>query len=274
MVLFPVIHSNGGRAQYANGVTFEHLTNATNLPCNAHIAFPWRTEPLAVYTLNLKKLTDAETAVIENFFLAQFGRYGQFAYIDPTGNLLQYSDDYAQAPWTKACLVGGSLADPAGGTAAKLLSGNGSGNSSLTQTVSIDPSVAGSVACFSVYLKAITAPGAFNVYLTDGTTTTNVACVLTLGTWTRVSVPWTFGASGLVTVGVGGNAKWTGANQIAMFGPMLCMTTGAAVYLRTPGFAALRPLCRFDQDVLDIAYRAPNQNDVTLKIVEFAPTAP
>jgi hypothetical protein len=271
VVLFPVIHSNGGRAQYPNAVTFEHLTNQVNLPCNSHIAFGWRAEPLARYTLNLKNLTDSEVSTLETFFASQNGRFGQFAYVDPTGNLLQYSDDYTQATWIKACTVGASVADPAGGTSATVLSGDGSGNSSLTQVVTIDPTVAGSVACFSVYLKAVTAAGAFNVYLTDGATTTNQACVLTLGKWTRVSVPWTFGTSGAVTVGLGGSSSWTGTNQIAVFGPMLCMTAGAAPYLRTPGFAALRIYCRFDQDALDIQYNGSNQTDVTVKIVEFVP---
>jgi hypothetical protein len=271
VLLFPVIHGNGGRAQYPNAVTFEHLTNQANLHCNAHIAYGWRTEPLARYTLNLKNLTDAEVSTLETFFASQNGRFGQFAYIDPTGNLLQYSDDYTQAPWTKACTVGASLADPAGGTAATVLSGDGSGNSSLTQVVTIDPTVTGSLACFSVYLKAVTAAGAFNVYLTDGTTTTNQACVLTLGSWTRVSVPWTFGTPGNVTVGVGGSSSWTGTNQIAVFGPMLSMTAGAAPYLRTPGFAALRIYCRFDQDALDIEYKDLGQTNVTVKIAEFTP---
>jgi hypothetical protein len=271
MDFFPVIHSNGGRAQYPNAVTFEHLTNQDNLPGNAHIAFGWRAEPLARYTLNLKNLADAEVSTLETFFESMHGRFGQFAYLDPTGNLLANSDDYTQATWTKACTVCASVADPAGGTAATVLAGDGSGNSSLTQVVTIDPSVAGSLACFSVFLQAVTAGGAFNVYLTDGTTTTNAACVLTVGSWTRVSVPWTFGTSGNVTVGVGGTSCWTGTNQIAVFGPMLSMTEGAAPYLRTPGFSALRFYCRFDQDALDIEYKGINQTDVTVKIVEFVP---
>jgi hypothetical protein len=273
VVLFPAINALGVRAQYPNGVTFEHLTNATNLAPGPRVAFAWRPEPLGRYTLKLTNLTDAEVATLEAFFISQQGRYGQFAFIDPTGNLLQYSEDFTQSCWTKACTVGAATADPFGGTAATVLAAN-SGNSSVQQAVVIDPEVSGSQACFSVYLMAVTAAGAFNIYATDGATTVNVPCSLTTTAWTRVSLPWTFGASGAVTVGIGGNSSWTGASQVAVYGPMLSMTPGAAPYLKTPGFAALRPFCRFDQDALEIQYKGPNQSDLTLKVAEIAVTVP
>jgi hypothetical protein len=272
MATFPVLNSDGTRSMYPNTVAFEHLTDVTNLSSGEHIAFPWRAEPLGRYTLKLTNLSDAEVTTVRSFFRSMCGRFGQFQYVDPTGNLVHWSEDYTQAAWTKACTVGASMADPAGGNGASVLTGDGSGNCNLTQLVTVDPSVVGSLACFSVYLKAITASGAFNIYMTDGTTTRNVACTLTTTAWTRVSVPWVFGVSGNVTVGVGGNSSWTGTTQIAMFGPMLSMTAGSASYLRTPGFAALRPYCRFDQDTLDVQYRDINQTDISVKIAEFTPT--
>jgi len=274
MALFPALNAPGVRAHYPNSVAFEHLTNVTNLPPGPRTAYSWRNEPLARFTLNLKGLTDAETATIENFFRSMKGRFGRFIYVDPTGNLLQNSEDFTQASWTTSCIVGAATADPAGGTAATILSGDGSGNASLSQAVSIDPAAVGSPACFSVYLKAITAAGAFNIFATDGATTINQSCNLSTTSWLRVVLPWTFGASGAVTIGIGGNLSWTGTNQIAVFGPMLSMTPAAAAYLRTPGFWALHRYCRFDQDAFDANSRGPNQSDVTLKIVEFAPAVP
>ena len=271
MAVFPAINSGGVRAHYPNEVSFEHLTSVTNLPAGPRAAYAWRSEPLGRYTLNLKGLTDAETATIEAFFVSMQGRFGSFIYVDPTGNLLNYSEDFTQAVWTKACTVGASTADPFGGTAATLLVGDSSGNSFVSEAVAIDPGVAGSLACFSVYLRAVSVAGPFNLTLTDGTTTVNQACTLQTGAWTRVSVPWTFGSSGGVTVKIGGGSTWTGTNQIAVFGPMLGMTPGAEPYVKTPGCSALRLYCRFDQDAFDVNYQGPNNNNITLKIVEYTP---
>jgi hypothetical protein len=267
VAVFPALR-DGVRAQYPNAVTFEHLTSQANLPSGVHIASAWRTEPLMRYTLNLTALTDAEVATLEGFFRARQGRFEQFTYIDPTANLLKYSEDFSQTEWTKACSVGAATDDPFGGTSATVLAGDGSGNSSLRQTVSLDAGVAGSPACFSVYLRAVTAAGSINVSVTDGTNTVTRACALSTTGWSRAVVPWTFGATGLATVSISGGG-WTGTSQIAVYGPMFCMTPGPAAYVATPAFYAVHPRCRFDQDEFVATYRGPNQTDVTLKIAEF-----
>jgi hypothetical protein len=274
-MIFPAINSNGIRAHYPNEVSFEHLTNATDLASGKRYSASWRNAPLSRFTLNFAGLIDNEVSVLRGFMANCHGRYATFQYVDPTGNLLQYSEDFTQAPWVKACtVVSAGLLDPFGGTTGSTLAGDGSGNSSISQVVFIDPGVAGSISCFSVYLQGIGSGMTIPVSATNGVDTVSKLVTIVPGVWKKVFLQLTFGTSGSITVGIGGSYAWTGTSYIGIFGPMFSLTKGDAPYLRTPEFYAVHPICRFDQDALDIQYQGPNQTDVTVKIAELSTTAP
>jgi len=63
-------------------------------------------------------LTDDEVGALQEFFAATEGTLNSFTFLDPTGNLLAWSDKLDNAAWAKDPFfsIAGGIADPAGGT--------------------------------------------------------------------------------------------------------------------------------------------------------------
>jgi len=62
-------------------------------------------------------LTDDEVAALQEFFAATEGTLNSFTFLDPTGNLLAWSDKLDNAAWAKDPFfsIAGGIADPAAG---------------------------------------------------------------------------------------------------------------------------------------------------------------
>jgi len=105
------------------------------------------------WQLEYAALSDAELGLLEQFFTAMEGSLNSFTFVDPSGNLLAWSEDFTNAVWQAAPMltVAGQIADPAGGAAAWSLSNSGSASQSLTQTLNAP---GGYVYCFSAYARA------------------------------------------------------------------------------------------------------------------------
>jgi hypothetical protein len=71
-----------------------------------------------VWDLSFTGLTDAEIAAFESLFQACEGRLRDFLFLDPLGNLLNWTEDLSKSVWQTGMQVVGGQEDPAGGTAA------------------------------------------------------------------------------------------------------------------------------------------------------------
>ena len=98
-------------------------------------------------------LTDGEVAALQEFFAATEGTLNSFAFLDPTGNLFDWSGQLDNAVWTKEPFlsIAGAIADPAGGTAAWRLTDSGAGAQKISQTLSAP---AGYLYCFSLFARS------------------------------------------------------------------------------------------------------------------------
>jgi len=105
------------------------------------------------WQLKYAGLSDAELAVLQQFFVAAEGSLNSFTFVDPTGNLLAWSGDLKNAVWDAAPLlsVAGPSADPAGGNGAWRVTNSGAGAQQLSQTLAAPGAY---VYCLSVYAKA------------------------------------------------------------------------------------------------------------------------
>ncbi len=104
------------------------------------------------WRLSYQDLSDSETAAIAGLFQSSRGGYGAFGFVDPTANLLAWSEDLTRPDWQAGSLtVTGSIADPLGGHGAWQLSNPAAGELQCTQTIGLQGSY---VACFSMWIRA------------------------------------------------------------------------------------------------------------------------
>ena len=98
-------------------------------------------------------LSDDEIGALEQFFTAAEGTLNGFTFLDPTANLLAWSEHLDEAVWQTGPLIAlaSGVADPVGGTNAWHISNSGGGPQSITQTLSAP---GGYVYCFSAYVRS------------------------------------------------------------------------------------------------------------------------
>jgi hypothetical protein len=95
------------------------------------------TFPAVEWTLAYQTLTDSERDALLALMENVEGRLGSFTFLDPTDNLLLWSEDLTQTAWTHNSLltVTAGVADPNGGTSANGLSNTGSGALPIEQII-------------------------------------------------------------------------------------------------------------------------------------------
>jgi len=105
------------------------------------------------WQLKYAALSDAELAALLQFCAAAEGTLNNFTFVDPTANLLAWSDDLSNAAWNAAPFLSstGANTDPAGGNNAWQLVNSGSAAQDLSQTL---PAPGGYIYCFSVYAQS------------------------------------------------------------------------------------------------------------------------
>jgi hypothetical protein len=102
------------------------------------------------WRLAYAELSDTEAGALQEFFLAAEGSLNDFVFVDPTANLLLWSDRLDIAAWA----AGPMLSVAATGGAWEVANA-GAGPQAITQTIEAPP---GFVYCFSLYAKSET-PG-------------------------------------------------------------------------------------------------------------------
>jgi hypothetical protein len=105
------------------------------------------------WQLTYAALSDAELAALMQFFAAAEGTLNNFIFVDPTANLLAWSNDLSNAVWNAAPFLSsiGAIADPDGGTNAWQVTNSGAAAQDLTQALTAP---GGYLFCFSVYAKS------------------------------------------------------------------------------------------------------------------------
>ena len=269
MPYFPQINSRGIMVQRPYSTTLEDWTTSEDQPSGPRFGYLRRSNPLGRWDLQYPSITDAETAVLETFFDSMQGKYGVFTFLDPGGNLVQYSDLFSDASWSKyTATVGSAAADPFGGNLAMSVTGTSS-NSMLATSVLPSGNASGFVICGSVWVKAPAAQTLSIGFIDSGfsvlgQSTWNLAA----GQWQRIYFGMTLASNAPISLLIGGLATW-GTQTLALFGAQVSPAPGPGGYQRSPGNNGLHATCRFDQDRFAVDYKnGPNSNAVKLKIFE------
>jgi hypothetical protein len=213
------------------------------------------------WELTHDNLTQSERDAVQQLFDASFGRWLSFLFLDPTGNLLAWSEDLTQSVWTADPLMSSASGspDPTGGTAGTQIT---NGAQAAQQIAQKQPIPASFQYCLSAWIRN-DAPVAVEFFGSNGTT--EVAKTFTAGNvWTRIAHSFQLGADGDgLTVGL----RIQPGFSTSLFGIQLEAQTGAGGYKKTRDRCGVYPVCRFDQDVLQWTATGLNQYGCKVKIV-------
>jgi len=218
------------------------------------------------WQLHYKGLSDSECASINQLFAATEGRLNTFTFLDPTDNLLMWSEDWTQSVWVTDPLLEISigLSDPEGGTGAVQLTNTGQAVQQAAQQVA---AASWFQYCFSIYLRS-DSPCMIQLLLScAGQQIVNPVAVGSA--WARFIVSGSLSSAqdGAFNVGV---ALPPGV-RVEVFGPQLEAQQAPGAYKRNTNQSGIYPETRFDDDSLSITAEAVNQSSCVVKLVTVLP---
>ena len=256
MIYFPQL-SSGATAQFPiqkRGVA----RTVVNQSCDGQqikLADPgWATTE---WHLSLEELSDQELAALEYLFQSCEGRLGTFLFLDPTDNLLAWSEQQDQAAWQKDPLLQltGNVADALGGTAAFRVTNPTGATLLLQQTVNAPASLN---YCLSVYAQSDQSP---RVSLVRGSTSD----VKNIGPqWTRLS---SAGQLQSTAAWINFGIALDPGSTVDLFGMQVEAQASPSLYRKTADKGGVYPNARFRNDFMTITTAGPNRHSCELDIV-------
>jgi hypothetical protein len=228
--------------------------------------------PLGKFKVNYSCITDAEVATLKTFFESQYGRYGEFRLLDPSGNLIPYSEDFTALQWdkTNGISIAGSTTDPFGGNLATRLSAAPGNSFILSIFGPADGGLNGFVVCASMWVKAESVnQNLFIGFVDSGFSRTDAEVYMVpMGSWKRISHTATLWDNNYFRVIIGGDGTWD-ASVIDVFGVQVAPTKGEGAYVRSPDNYGYHEYVRFDTDSFQRQAIGPNQNALQLPMFEY-----
>jgi hypothetical protein len=211
------------------------------------------------WNLQYTALSDAERQTLEQFFGAAEGTLNGFTFLDPSANLLAWSEDLNNAAWCAASQLAltGGIQDPKGGSNAWQLTNHGAGSQSLTQVINA-PTIY--TYTFSVYLRATEGTSA-TLLVDDATTTVTLS-----NAWGRYQITGSGNpTAAYMTFGMDVPA---GA-AVSVFGPQAEAQQTASVY-QTSTNGGVYENARLQNDILTITTTGVNRHSATVNILYYA----
>ena len=210
------------------------------------------TEWLLTYT----DLSDEEAAALQAFFREAEGTLNGFTFLDPSGNLLAWSDQLDNSVWQTGPLLSltGSVTDPLGTARAWRLSNGGSAEQSAGQTLAAPGEY---LYCLSAYVRAATAT---SVRLTVGSQTARRAVT---SEWSRIA--WT--ANGDEQATSVRCAIEIGAGEVVEVYGLQVEAQAAASAYKASTRGGVYEDAHLGDDVLTITSTDVNRHSCTVKII-------
>jgi hypothetical protein len=249
-------NSAGSVCQFPFTKTLQYRTIVNSAEDGARILLDDPNASGIKWTLGYSGLTDAELAVYQSFFAAMNGRLQTFTFLDPSANLFTWSEDFTQDAWQKNTFLHlqPGAGDPLGTQRATTVTNQGSGDLTLTQSVSIPGSY---LCCFSLFVSS---PSPARIALSRGSASEAFSVT---PAWNRLYISATTqdGADTSVfsiTIPAG--------CQIALFGAQLEPQPRPSTYVPSLDRSGVYTSTRFDSDTFSFQSEAPNSNRCALKL--------
>jgi hypothetical protein len=253
--MFPQLTS-GALAQYPVKKSNQLRTVVNTLADGSVITLADPAGALTEWQFQYANLSDAETAALQQFFLSMEGSLNSFIFLDPTANLLAWSDQLTNDAWTADPFISltGGVADPLGGTNGWTFNNSGEAPQGVYQTLNAP---GGYTYCLSVYIQSAV-PGTAILLLGGNQTTVTVG-----NGWTRFAISGQ-GAASATTITFGVQVPPGAAMNI--FGMQVEIQPGASNYKSTTT-GGVYPTAYFRDDSLAFTSTDVNHNSVTVNIV-------
>lgn len=260
MLFYPQL-TTGAVSQFPVTRSTSMRTVANQLPSGYTIRMVDTGSQKVQWRLRYSDLTAGERTSLESLFEASEGQLNTFTFLDPTGNLLMWSEDWTQAVWTADPLlqVMGGVPDPLGGSDALQLTNTAPATQQIVQNTNGPSSF---VYCYSVYVRSA-APATLQLVVT-ATGQTLLTPVTTGATWTRVT---TSGSLSVEQEGIGFGLQLPAGMQVDAFGAQVEAQPGAGLYKRTIDLGGVYTSTRFSSDLLLVTATAPDQNSCEIGLI-------
>jgi hypothetical protein len=264
MLIFPPL-STGASAQYPVKRARSERTIINITPDGRAITLPDYYGKQIRWSLRLDGLTDQEANNYLSFFELCEGPLQPFLFLDPTANLVLFSEDLTQSAWQiNSLLTGtGGVGDPFGTTRASRLVNTSGASLSATQTIPIPGSA---WAAFSVYLRASQGEG-FQMTRTDGSSVSSLTPSVG-GSWNRFTLSSVFASS--VSTNCDFSLSVPAGATLDVFGFQVDAQPSAGIYVQNTGESGVYPNARFDLDQLTVTATGLGQSSMELSILSEA----
>lgn len=260
MLYYPQL-TTGAVSQFPVTRNVEMRTVVNQLPGGFTIRMADQGSQKVQWRLQYSSLTDSERSSIESLFEASEGQLSTFTFLDPTANLLVWSEDWTQTSWTADPLlqVSGGVQDPFGNSDGVQLTNTAQATQQIVQNTAGPSSF---LYCFSVYVRS-DAPTAVQLVVTT-TGQTSFTAVPSGTAWTRVTAQSNFSVQ---QDGIGFGIQLPPGAQADVFGAQVEAQPEAGVYKKTIDLGGIYSNTRFSSDLLIFTAGAPNQNSCELGLI-------
>ena len=203
-------------------------------------------------------LTQAEWNAIESLFQQTSGMSGTFTFLDPVGNLLIDSENFAAGAWTSGGLVQltPGITDPLGTVRATRLVNAGQVAAGFAQALNVPGDFQ---YCLSVWVR--TTSGSAVVL-----TMANAAKSFAVGSqWRRIFLSANPGQAGATTVSFG--AQVAAGGSVELFGMQAEAQLGPSDYKMTGARGGVHAKSRFGSDQITVTAQSSDVYDAVIQIV-------
>jgi hypothetical protein len=260
MLVFPQLNS-GALVQTSFRRTSETRTEANRLADGSEVRGPDDSAAAVSWEVALCELSDVELNGISTLFDAVEGRVGTFVFLDPAGNLLQWSEDLSRNCWQKGAMLQllPGIADPFGGTGAVRVTNAGQSAQDVSQGLAAPATF---FYCLSVYARTAAA-GSVSLFVQAGQSRQIAAFDLSPA-WRRCSLAWN-GGIGVDRVNFG--VELAPGASVEFYGFQAQAQPVASSYRRTLDASGVYSAARFDADEFRAVSDAPGRHSSSLRIV-------
>ncbi len=213
------------------------------------------------WSLNYEHLTQAEVGSLEQLFQSSSGSWQSFTFLDPTDNLLAWSEDLTQAIWERDPLLtlGAGLQDPIGGNAGTRVTNAAQAQQQFMQMLPLPGSYQ---YCLSLFVRS-DQPASLEMFGSSGNAEVHTE-VITSPAWTRVSQSFQINSQ---VDGLSAGIRLSPGVSVSVFGLQLEAQSAPGGYKKTRDRSGVYPKSRFAEDAFQSIATGVNQYSCQLKIL-------
>jgi hypothetical protein len=219
------------------------------------------------WDLKYAGLTDTERTTVETLYRDCEGRLQSFMFLDPTDNLLRWSEDLSQSVWQKDPLLvaTGGIADPFGGTRASRLENQAPAPQTLSQVL---PVPSGLIYSFSLMIRSDPATQV-RLIVSTATASESVVCSA-VSAWQLCSIPASLAAGAeSITFSV----EVPGTHSIEIYALQVEAQPNPSQYKKTTLLGGVYLTTFFSDDRLQVTTTGPNENALDIKLTSRRETS-